>query len=252
VPEDLASIKAQVYKDPRPESYFTRFHERSRTRDPDWVYEAVRIVTTLYAWIFFRARGIAAEKVPASGPVILAPNHFSFMDHFFLGVSIRRKVRFMAKSQLFTRPMQFVYSHGGVFPVRRGYQDEEAFETANGILGRGGCIAMYCEGGRSRTGKLSDTVKRGIGRLALESGATVVPVAIHGSSHVRNWKKLQFPKVTVLYGDPIRWERVPDATRDQQQHVANEIFTEIRGLYAQLDAVGRAGVVRERRSLHRA
>jgi 1-acyl-sn-glycerol-3-phosphate acyltransferase len=252
VPEDLASIKAQVYKDPRPESYFTRFHERSRTRDPDWVYEAVRIVTTLYAWIFFRARGIAAEKVPASGPVILAPNHFSFMDHFFLGVSIRRKVRFMAKSQLFTRPMQFVYSHGGVFPVRRGYQDEEAFETANGILARGGCIAMYCEGGRSRTGKLSDTVKRGIGRLALESGATVVPVAIHGSSHVRNWKKLQFPKVTVLYGDPIRWERVPDATRDQQQQVANEIYTEIRGLYAQLDAVGRAGVVRERRSLHRA
>jgi 1-acyl-sn-glycerol-3-phosphate acyltransferase len=245
-------MKAQVYKDPRPESYFTRFHERSRTRDPDWVYEAVRIVTTLYAWIFFRARGIAAEKVPASGPVILAPNHFSFMDHFFLGVSIRRKVRFMAKSQLFSRPMQWVFSHGGVFPVRRGYQDEEAFKTANGILARGGCIAMYCEGGRSRTGKLSDTVKRGIGRLALESGATVVPVAIHGSSHVRNWKKLQFPKVTVLYGDPIRWERVPDATRDQQQHVATEIFTEIRGLYAQLDAVGRAGVVRERRALHRA
>jgi len=245
-------MKAQVYKDPRPESYFTRFHERSRTRDPDWVYEAVRILTTLYAWIFFRARGIAAEKVPASGPVILAPNHFSFMDHFFVGVSIRRKVRFMAKSQLFSRPMQWVYSHGGVFPVRRGYQDEEAFETANGILARDGCIAMYCEGGRSRTGKLSDTVKRGIGRLALESGATVVPVAIHGSSRVRNWKKLQFPKVTVLYGDPIRWERVPDATRDQQQQVANEIFTEIRGLYAQLDAVGRAGVVRERRALHRA
>jgi 1-acyl-sn-glycerol-3-phosphate acyltransferase len=174
------------------------------------------------------------------------------MDHFFLGVSIRRKVRFMAKSQLFSRPMQWVYSHGGVFPVRRGYQDEEAFETANGILARDGCIAMYCEGGRSRTGKLSDTVKRGIGRLALESGATVVPVAIHGSSRVRNWKKLQFPKVTVLYGDPIRWERVADATRDQQQQVANEIFTEIRGLYAQLDAVGRAGVVRERRALRRA
>lgn len=241
-------MKAQVYKDPRPESYFTRFHERSRSRDPDLVYEAVRVITTLYAWTFFRARGIAAEKVPVSGPVILAPNHFSFMDHFFLGVSIRRKVRFMAKSQLFSPPMQWVYTHGGVFPVRRGYKDDQAFETANSILARDGCIAMYCEGGRSRTGKLSDTVKRGIGRLALESGATVVPIAIHGSSHVRNWKKLQFPRVTVLYGDPIRWEPIAAPTRDQQQNVANAIFAEIRGLYAQLDSVGRRGVVRARRS----
>jgi len=245
--EKLAPMKDQVYKDPRPASHFDRFHERSRTRNPDWVYEAVRIVTTLYAWTFFRARGIAAEKVPAVGPVILAPNHFSFMDHFFVGISIRRKVRFMAKSQLFERPMQWIYTHGGVFPVRRGYADEEAFETAGSILARGGTIAMYSEGGRSRTGKLSDTVRRGIGRLALESGATIVPVAIHGSSRVRNWKRLQFPKVTILYGDPIRWEQLADPTRGQQQEVANAIFAEVRKLYAQLDAVGRSGVKRELR-----
>jgi 1-acyl-sn-glycerol-3-phosphate acyltransferase len=245
--EKLAPMKDQVYKDPRPASHFDRFHERSRTREPDWVYEAVRIATTLYAWTFFRARGIAAEKVPASGPVILAPNHFSFMDHFFLGISIRRKVRFMAKSQLFERPMQWIYTHGGVFPVRRGYADEEAFITANSILERGGVIAMYSEGGRSRTGKLSDKVRPGIGRLALESGAPIVPVAIHGSSRVRNWKRLQFPKVTVLYGDPIRWERVAEPTRDQQQEVANAIFAEIRALYERLDAVGRRGVKEQRR-----
>src|ERR687891_593635 len=233
-PADLAPMKAQVYKDPRPVEYFTRFHERSRSRDPDWVYEAVRIVTTLYAWIFFRTRGIAADKVRGEGSVILAPNHFSFMDHFFLGVSIRRKVRFMAKSQLFTPPMQWIYTHGGVFPVRRGYSDEEAFITANGILERGGCIAMYSEGGRSRSGKLGDNVRRGIGRLALESGAAIVPVAIHGSSRVRNWKRLQFPKVTVLYGDPIRWERIERPSREQQQEVANAIFAEIRRLYEQL------------------
>jgi 1-acyl-sn-glycerol-3-phosphate acyltransferase len=252
VAEDLTAIKAQVYKDPRPESYFTRFHERSRTRDPDFVYEVTRIVTTLYSWVFFRARGFGGEKVPAAGPVILAPNHFSFMDHFFLGVALRRKVRFMAKSQLFTPPMQWIFTHGGVFPVRRGYRDEEAFITANGILARGGCIAMYAEGGRSRTGKLGENVKPGIGRLALESGAPVVPIAIHGSSRVRNWKRLEFPKVTVLYGDPVRWERVEAPTREQQQVVANEIFTEIRGLYAQLDAMGRRGVARARRELRRA
>ena len=249
--ENLASMREQVYKDPRPAEHFARFHERSRARDPDWVYEAVRILTTLYAWTFFRARGIGAENVP-EGPVIIAPNHFSFMDHFFLGISIRRKVRFMAKSQLFERPMQWVYTHGGVFPVRRGFADEEAFATANSVLGRGGCVAMYSEGGRSRTGKLSDTVRRGIGRLTLESGATVVPVAIHGSSRVRNWKRLQFPKVTVLYGDPIRWERIDDPSRDQQQQVANEIFAQIRGLYAGLDSLGRKGVARRLREAQRA
>ena len=109
MPEELASMKAQVYKDPRPKEYFDRFHERSRTREPDWVYEAVRIVTSLYAWTFFRARGIAAENVP-TGPVIIAPNHFSFMDHFFVGAFIRRRVRFMAKSQLFA-PADAVHLH---------------------------------------------------------------------------------------------------------------------------------------------
>ena len=68
-------------------------------------------------------------------------------------------------------------------------------------------MAMYCEGGRSRTGKLADEAKPGIGRLALETGATVVPIAIHGSSKVRNWKRLEFPKVTIQYGDPFRYEQ---------------------------------------------
>ena len=250
--EDLTAIKAQVYKDPRPPSYFTRFHERSRTREPDYVYELTRIATTLYSWVFFRARGFGGEKVPEAGPVILAPNHFSFMDHFFVGAFIRRRVRFMAKSQLFVPPMQFIFTHGGVFPVRRGYQDEEAFITANGILERGGAIVMYCEGGRSRTGELSQEPKRGIGRLALESGAPVVPVAIHGSSKVRNWKRLQFPKVTVRYGDPIVWDRVEDPTREQQQAVAEDIFASIKGLYAELEAEGRKGVARRVRELRRA
>src|ERR687893_282994 len=136
-PKDLATMKAQVYKDPRPVEYFERFHARGRSRDPDWVYEAVRTLTTLYAWVFFRTRGIAAEKVPGEGPVILAPNHFSFMDHFLLGV------------------------------------------------------------------------------------------AIHGSSHVRNWKRLQFPKVTVRFGDPIIFDRVEDPSREQQQEVADDIFAHI-------------------------
>jgi 1-acyl-sn-glycerol-3-phosphate acyltransferase len=250
--ERLTPIKAQVYRDPRPPEYFDRFHERARTQEPNWVYDAVRTATMLYALGCFRARCISAEKVPPSGPVILAPNHFSFMDHFFLGIWIRRKVRFMAKSQLFTKPMQWIYSPGGVFPVRRGARDEEAFITADTILAHGGCVAMYCEGGRSRTGRLAQEAKPGIGRLALETGAPVVPVAIHGSSKVRNWKHLQFPKVTVQFGDAFRFEQVDAPTREQQQATANEIFDAIKVLYAGLEAHGRSGVVARVREERRA
>ncbi|HWH94616.1 MAG TPA: lysophospholipid acyltransferase family protein [Baekduia sp.] len=254
-PEPLAKMKAQVYVDERPKEYFDRFHARGRTREPDWVYEAVRSLTLLYSWSFFRARSISTDKVPPSGPVILAPNHFSFMDHFFVGSSIRRKVRFMAKSQLFKPPMQWIYSHGGVFPVRRGARDEEAFITANAILERGGCLAMYCEGGRSRDGKLAAEAKPGIGRLALETGAAVVPIAIHGSSRVRNWKRLEFPKVTIQFGDPFRYEKILEPTREQSKATANEIFDAIKVLYAGLEAHGRRGVVarvrEERRALRR-
>src|SRR6202051_793855 len=107
---ELAPMREQVYSDPRPKEYFDRFHERGRTREPDWVYEFVRIVTSLYGYIFLRVRAISVEKVPGRGAVILAPNHFSFMDHFLMGAYPRRKVRFMAKSQLFKRPMQFIYT----------------------------------------------------------------------------------------------------------------------------------------------
>jgi len=249
---DLAPMREQVYTDPRPKEHFDRFHLRARGREPDWAYELTRVITSLYAYTFLRARAISTEKVPGRGAVILAPNHFSFMDHFLMGCYIRRKVRFMAKSQLFKAPMQFIYSHGGVFPVRRGARDEETFTTARTILGRGGAITMYCEGGRSRTGKVSEQAKRGIGRLALESGAPVVPIAIHGSSHIRNWKRLQFPKVTIQYGDPIRWEPIENPTREQQQAVADAILVEIRRLYAGLEEHGRKGILRRVRAERRA
>jgi len=249
---ELASMREQVYHDPRPKEHFDRFHRRSREREPDWVYELVRIVTSLYSYAFLRARAISTDNVPGRGAVILAPNHFSFMDHFLIGAYIRRKVRFMAKSQLFKRPMQFIYTHGGVFPVRRGARDDETFVTAKSILARGGAIAMYCEGGRSRTGKVSEQAKRGIGRLALETGVPIVPIAIHGSAKVRNWKRLQFPQVTVQYGDAIRWERIEDPTREQQQAVADQVLIEIRRLYDGLEQHGRKGVLKRIREQHRA
>ena len=103
---------------------------------------------------------------------------------------------------------------------------------------------MYVEGGRSRNGEVSDVAKPGIGRLALESGAPVVPVAILGSHQVRNWKRLRFPRVTVSYGEPLRFERVQASTREQQQAAAEVILARIHGLHDELERLGHAGARR--------
>ena len=121
-------LKQQRYRDERPAEYFDRFHARTRDHGPEGhVYELVRTFTVSYALAAFRARSIGSENVPA-GALILAPNHASFMDHFFAGAFVRRRIQFMAKSQLFGSPVpSYVFSHGGVFPIRRGAADEEAF-----------------------------------------------------------------------------------------------------------------------------
>jgi 1-acyl-sn-glycerol-3-phosphate acyltransferase len=253
MPADV-QIRAQVYRDPRPAQLFDRYHERVRRRQPQWPYELVRVITVWIAIVLFRTEGYGAENVP-NGPVIVAPNHASFLDHFITGAFVRRHIHFMAKSQMFGRhPMSWIYSHGGVFPVRRGHRDEEAFKTAFAVLGRGGAVGMYVEGGRSRSGRLAEQGKPGIGRLALESGATVVPVAILGSNRIRNWRRLRFTKVVVRYGRPLRFTPVANPSREAQQAAADEILGRIRALHAELEqagpgraaAVARASVLRER------
>lgn len=240
----MADLKPQVYKDPRPPEYFARFHEHIRAHPPGWVYELVRLITTWISIFIYRERAIGTENVPADGPAIVAPNHFSNMDHFFAGASLRRKMQFMAKSQLFGNPiLNYIFRIGGVFPVRRGYHDEEAFKTAHAILARGNCVLMYCEGGRSRTGKLGEA-KPGVGRLALESGVPVVPAAIHGSLGVRKWRRLSFPKVTVQYGEPITFDRVAEPTREQQLEASQRVFEPIKEMYAALDEQGRGEVIK--------
>ena len=248
---DLVPMKAQVYLDPRPAEYFEPFHLRARTREPDLVYAIVRVVASAFCWTVFRARSITADNVPSVGPVIIAPNHFSYADHFFVACFLKRRVRFMGKSQMFRGPMAWVYSHGGVFPVRRGHRDAEALTTARTILANGDTITMYPEGGRSRTGELAERARPGVGRLALESGAVVVPVAIHGAARVRNWRRGEIPRITVHYGRPMRWESVEEPTRAQQQAVSDEVFAEIRLLYEELDTKGRRAVARAERARRR-
>ncbi len=224
----------QVYKDERPAEYFSRYHARTRDHEPEWIYEMVRMVVTLVILTVFRGRAYNTENVP-NGPVIIAPNHGSFMDHFVCAVFIRRHVQFMGKSHMFRKGSlrTWIYTHGGVFPVRRGSRDEDVFITAETILRRGGCLGMYVEGGRTRSGEISSEAKPGMGRLALKTGAAVVPVAIVGSHRVRNWKRLHFPRVSVHYGEPVAFAPIEEPSRGEQQAVANEVLRRIRTLHEQ-------------------
>jgi 1-acyl-sn-glycerol-3-phosphate acyltransferase len=233
---DLAPMRPQVYVDPRPAEHFERFHERARSRGPDLLYPVLRVVSQPIRLLYrLRARDIA--NVPTRGPVILAPNHFSALDHWFVGLLLPRQVRFMAKSQLFKGPfLEFVLSHAGAFPVRRGQHDEEAIITAQAILGQGGVLVMYVEGGRSRSGRIGSSARPGIGRLALETGAPVVPVAIHGSERTRNWRRLEFPAVSVRYGEPLRFDVELEPPRERQQEVADQVLAKVRGMHDELEA----------------
>jgi 1-acyl-sn-glycerol-3-phosphate acyltransferase len=230
----MSDMKPQVYRDDRPASYFDQFHASAR-KGVGWTYNFVRAIVSLPTLLIWRVRAVGVKNVPKDGPLILAPNHFSQMDHFFVGLYLRRKIRFMAKSQMFGPPvLTYIYKVGGVIPIRRGHHDERAFETAFIVLDQGGMLLIYAEGGRSRSGKMGEP-KPGVGRLALESGAPVVPVAIHGSAKVRRWKRLRFPKVTVSYGEPISFAREESPSRERQDEVAHEIFDRVRGIYGELN-----------------
>jgi 1-acyl-sn-glycerol-3-phosphate acyltransferase len=229
----MPDIKPQVYRDDRSADYFDQFHTAAR-KGVGWTYTFSRILVTVPTLLIYRVRVIGRKNVPKSGSLVLAPNHFSQMDHFFVGVYLRRKIRFMAKSQMFGPPvLTYIFKHGGVFPVRRGHHDEEAFKTAFELIDQGEMLLVYAEGGRSRSQELGEP-KPGIGRVALESGVPIVPVAIHGSAKVRRWKRFRFPKVTVQFGEPMTFSIEPSPSRERQMEAASEIFAEVRRMYEEL------------------
>ena len=226
----MPEMKPQVYRDDRPEEYFDQFHESAR-KGAGWTYTAARLLVTVPTILLYRVTSQGRKNVPRRGAAVLAPNHFSQADHFFVGVYLWRKVRFMAKSQLFGPPvLTYILKVGGVFPVRRGHRDEKAFETAYELIDQGELLLVYAEGGRSRSKQLG-TAKPGIGRIALEAGVEIIPTAIHGSAGVRGWKRLRFPHVTVAYGEPLTFPVERDPSRERQQEVADQIFARVRELY---------------------
>ena len=129
----------------------------------------------------------------------------------------------MAWSGLYDTRLRSLIPYLGAFPVHPGARDEETFKTAHALLGEGELLVIYPEGGRSPPGEVREA-KPGVGRLALESGAPVIPAAIAGSEEVRHWTRLHFPAVIVRYGDPIHFERVDRPTREQAQAAAERTF----------------------------
>jgi 1-acyl-sn-glycerol-3-phosphate acyltransferase len=169
----------------RAERRLARIHARARETGPSpRLYATVRgaVLPLLRFWFGLRIAG--AEYVPADGPAILAPNHKSFMDAFFLAMATRRPVRYMAKAELFRGPLGFLFSRLGAFPVRRGERDAEALATARAILEQGGIVVLFPEGTRVEDADTLGRPHHGAGRLAVEAGAAIVPVAITGTAHL--------------------------------------------------------------------
>jgi len=185
------------------------FRERSLERGVNpIVYWVLRGLFIPFFLLYFRMQRIGREHLPRSGPLLLAANHRSFLDPFVIGTLVRRPVYYMAKRELFEKRWQaWILNALGAFPVDRGAGDGDAMATARAILERGDCVVVFPEGTRTRPGPLG-TPRRGIGRLALETGAPVAPVAVIGTEDVRRGWRIRPRKVRLRVGRPLHYPTV--------------------------------------------
>ena len=200
-------------------------HERARTSGVNpVVLGVVRLVLIPFFRVFFRLSGHGREHIPQTGPLLLASNHRSFLDPFVIAALTKRPMYFVAKKELFARrPQAWVLNALGAFPVDRGSSDQEMLATARAILERGDAVLIFPEGTRVRPGALA-TPKRGVGRLALETGAPVVPVAVHGTDDVRKGLLIRPRRVTVRIGRPLTFPTVEAPSQELAQAVTDRIW----------------------------
>ncbi len=185
------------------------FRERALRRGVNPIlYRTARALLVPFFLIYLRMSRIGREHLPRSGPLLLAANHRSFLDPFVIGTLARRPVYYMAKRELFDKRWQaWLLNALGAFPVDRGAGDRDAMRTARAILERGDCVVIFPEGTRTRRGALGDP-HRGVGRLALETGAPVAPISVIGTEHVRRGWRIRPRKVRLRVGRPLRFPRV--------------------------------------------
>jgi glycerol-3-phosphate dehydrogenase (NAD(P)+) len=203
----------------------SRYYERTRTKGVNKaIFWTVRVILGAAIQVYFSLERNGRKNIPKKGPVILASNHRSFLDPFVIGCCGRRPVYFMAKKELFENRWQgWILNRLGAFPVKRGESDEESMATARGVLERGGALVIFPEGTRHRKGPLGRP-KRGVGRLALETGAPVVPIAVMGSEYARRGWKIRPVWVRVRFGKPLRFPRVENPSPRVAEEVTARLW----------------------------
>lgn len=204
-------------------------------------YGLLRAFLTPFLMVLFRPKVSGLRNVPASGPVILASNHLSFSDSIFMPLVVPRKVTFLAKSEYFTSPgpkgllKKLTFIALGQVPVDRsgGRRSEAALITGLKVLSDGNCLGIYPEGTRSPDGRLYKG-RTGLVRLALESGAPVVPVAMFDTDKIQPTGKVipKIMRVKMIFGEPIYFEG--DSTNLQVlRDLTDELMRKIQELSEQ-------------------
>lgn len=168
------------------------------------MYWLVRVPLQTFFHVYLRMQRLGRDHIPASGPAIVAANHRSFFDPFIIGTMARRPMYYVAKRELFEMNpiLAWLLNALGAFPVDRGAGDTSMIDTARELLARGEIVLIFPEGTRTRPGGLGHA-RRGVGRLALETGVPVIPIAIIGTEAIRRGWRLRPHKVRVRAGKPL-------------------------------------------------
>jgi 1-acyl-sn-glycerol-3-phosphate acyltransferase len=200
------------------------------------LYAMVRGVVTPLFRVYFRMQVSGREHVPAEGAAIVAPNHKSFWDSFFVGICTKRHLRFMAKTELIEARYGALLVRLGAFPVRRGEADKDALETARTVLRQGGLLALFPEGTRIRDPDELGHPKRGAGRLALESGAPIVPAAICGTENLFAGPLPKPKRVQVAFAEPIPVAEMASSPEAAGELVEGLVWPTVEGEFKRLKA----------------
>jgi glycerol-3-phosphate dehydrogenase (NAD(P)+) len=217
-----------VQRDADPANGHAALHARARDKGVNpLVYWLVRAFFQPFFHLYFRLSRIGREHVPESGPVIYCSNHRSFLDPFVIATIARRPMYYVAKQELFKNPLVAWFLNSlGAFPVNRGAGDKDMLATAKAILERGDSVLIFAEGTRIRPGALGRP-KRGVGRLALETGAPVVPVAVIGTEAVRKGWRIRPHKVRIRIGSPLTFPQVEKASPQLAAAVTDRIWPNV-------------------------